>query len=287
LEILSVNVNTFKSHDLPWEEVQVAPVGDLQLGSEGSDEVKFRQHILWCIEHKVRLLGMGDYIDLMSPSNRTAFRAMRKYEVVQSAMDEAAQRLIDRFLHLVRGTEGLWLGLLEGHHFHEFEDGTTSDTRICQALGAPFLGTSALVSLHFQNEAAHVGEKCVIWCHHGANGGGRSLTYSVNKLNRDVVPYWDADIYLMGHLPIKPAVPIKKAYLTAQDRLVWRKKIIAGTGGFCNSYVLGNRSPAGNPRGDYAEQGMMPPAVSGGIILKIRPARDADGNPRIDLNVEI
>lgn len=63
---------------------------------------------------------------------------------------------------------------------------------------------------------------------------------------------------------------------------------MAGTGGFARAWVPG-ATQGGIPRGGYAEQGMLPPASLGGILVKIRPRWKQAGGQEMfvpDLSVE-
>jgi hypothetical protein len=292
LEIAEIVPVTSKSLTLPWEETLVLPIGDVQVGAGEAVAMKrLRKHIEWGLERpNVYFLGMGDYVDLMSPSNRESWRAMRKYDAVHEAMQQRAKELTQEYLHLVRGTEGRWLGVLEGHHWFDFEDGTTSDTRIAQSLKTTFLGSCADIVLEFREGKRKTSTiRAIIWCHHGF-GGGRKQSGPINKLE-DIMPYFEADVYLMGHQSKKPAAPVPRIYVSQQKpyRLIAKKRYLAGTGGFCEGYHLGSKFN-GRPRGSYIERGMMSPVALGGIVVKLRPVRDqSDGldSKRLDINIEI
>ena len=105
------------------------PVGDIQwTGLKGETVVSMlRRHIEWGVEHGAYFLGMGDMIDFASPSNRQALRAAALYDNAQQVIDDAARNLVHELYETVlKPSKGRWLGLLEGHHFTQFRDGTTS-----------------------------------------------------------------------------------------------------------------------------------------------------------------
>lgn len=107
--------------------VTLCPIGDLQLGGDEADVEHFKRHLEWCMQQpNPRFIGLGDYVDVASPSNRQKLRAAGLYDNVEKALDEICHQHVEHFLKLVKGTEGLWLGLVEGHHFWNFPDGTTS-----------------------------------------------------------------------------------------------------------------------------------------------------------------
>ena len=295
MELVDIEVTGRKSLTLPYEEVQVMPIGDVQLGARGTDIDRLKKQIAWANEQTanggppVYFVGMGDYVDVMSPSNREAWRSARLYDSVRTAMEEKATELEEEFLKLVAGTEGRWLGLLHGHHYFEHDDGTTSDTRIAQRLKAPYLGSCAFVSLSFKSEPPLARTlRCVLWVHHGA-GSGLTPQAPLNRLVT-VMQYFEADVYLIGHQTKRPVVPVPRIYMSDKPpyRLIARKKILAGTGGFTKGYEAGSKDGRGNAHGSYVEQGMMSPVSLGSVLIKIRPVRGGKNTvDRLDLNVEV
>ena len=214
---------------------------------------------------------MGDYIDLATPSNRSFIRSANLYDVAREAFTEKAEKLIEQFLMLVKGTEGKWVGLLHGHHYFEFEDGTTSDTRIAQALKAPYLGTCAMLNFSFRRTVgSSISYK--IFCHHG-NGNGIMPYSPLNKLYH-VMHSWEADCYLIGHQHKTPIIKAPRIYMNDMPpyKLISKKRILAGTGGFFEGYHVGSKAVGTNrPEGSYVEKALMSPVSIGGINIKITP----------------
>ncbi len=287
MELAESAIQAMVSQTLPWKESLIMPVGDVQLGVPACDVDRFKRHIEWGMEHDALFLGMGDYVDIASPSNRKALKSIKLYDTVLSAVEEKANKDVEDFLAVVKGTEGRWLGLLEGHHYVEFVDGTTTDTRIAQALGTVFLGNCAFVRLSFMYTDSQKASSvtATIWCHHGAGGGARAGS-PLNKLEPLVVGF-DADAYLIGHQHKKVAAPLDQIYMTKSKmpRLAHRTKLIACTGSFLKGYLQNSQS-SGRPGGTYVERAMLTPVALGGIIVKLRPVHTSEGN-RLDINVEL
>lgn len=271
------------------------PVGDLQLdpklkGKERSADVeRFKRHIQWGVDHGAYYLGMGDYVDVMSPSNREAWKAARLYDSVQDAMEKAATEVEDELYDILAPTRGRWLGLLEGHHFFPHEDGTTTDTRLAQFLGTPFLGTCALVQVKFKPEGKHKPPSFTIWAHHG-RAGGKLLATPINQLE-SVLKSFEADVYLVGHHHKKVAgkYPVLKAEFPERGgkaRLVHKNRILACTGSFLRGYMEGSQRE-GRARGGYVEAGMLNPVALGGVVIYARPKYNHDGYAEVDLDVSL
>lgn len=288
MELIKQRVDTVASVTLPWQEARIMPVGDVQLGAEGCDEDRFKRHIEWGMKHEAYFLGMGDYVDVASPSNRLKIKQAALYDSVNDALEEQAQVAIDRFLKLVKGTEGRWLGLLSGHHYWDFQDGTTSDTRLATALKSRHLGSCAFVRLIITGRnKAETRLACTIWCHHG-QGSGMKQGAPLNKLE-NIVGGFEADIYLMAHMHKKVGAMVDQLYMSHKGILKHRTKLIAGTGGFLRGYLQNSKS-GGVASGTYVERGMMGPVALGGILVKVRPVRstvEGRDEVRLDIGVEL
>lgn len=271
------------------KELVLMPVGDIQFTGtrhDTADVDRLKRHIEWGMEHQAWFLGMGDYIDFASPSNRQRIKAAALYDTAEDVIEETARRISDELYDkALRGSEKRWLGLLEGHHFTQLRDGTTTDQYLASKLKTRFLGTCAYIRLVFSANKTRRGN-VLIWCHHGV-GSGR-IGAPLNKL--ELLPtYWDADIYLMGHQSKKVAAPLDRIYPVFHGRgephLIHRTTIIAGTGGFSKAYLPGH-TQGNTPRGGYVEKAMMNPVALGGIVIRIRP-RWKDDLWRPDIEVSL
>src|SRR5262245_29614742 len=183
------------------KELVIAPIGDIQwAGGRRRDMIALgvlKDHLKRCLDRGAWFIGMGDYIDFASPSNRQWLKGVALYDTAELVLEDTGQALAEEvYAEVLAPTRGRWLGLLEGHHFAQFQSGETSDHRLCAMLRAPFLGTSAMVGVRF--ETTDGPKVYTIWAHHGAGGGGRAAA-PVAKLEQ-LLPYWDADLFLIGHM---------------------------------------------------------------------------------------
>lgn len=288
---------TMKSKMLPWlDEVMIVPVGDVQYGSQACDVPRFRRHIEWAAKQpNAYFIGMGDYVDFGSPSNRGRLRAMIEkgdlYDTVEDGLDGFAQEGLEELQDILAPTKGRWLGLVEGHHFWPFSDGTTTDTRLCQFLGAPFLGTCGLVNVRFkapEGTRAHKPPGFTIWAHHG-RGSGATQAAPLNKLER-MAAHWDGvDVFLMAHHHKKVATKVQRLaprWGLRNHELKHKNVILACTGGFLRGYMAGSKR-GNTPRGGYVEAGMMTPVALGGVVILARPRWETSGLARVDLDISV
>lgn len=256
------------------QQVVIAPLGDLQWsGRKGPTAYDHaRRHIDRALKLNAWFVGMGDYIDFLSPSNRQRLQSAALYDTAEAVIEEKVNELVQEvYDRILAPTKGRWLGLLEGHHFAEM-GGYTSDTLLADLLDARFLGTSAYIRL----EPSGV----VIWAHHG-NGGGVLPAAQLNKLYHVSAGLQGADVYLIGH-----STRLSVARLS-RPRPAWEKMdlthndiFLVNTGGFSKSNIVGHHKGR-IVRGDYAEQGMMTPSPLAAPLIYV----DGKGPQRVKVEI--
>ena len=277
MEFVTKTVSPQPSLTLPWPEVVLMPIGDVQCGVPACDEARLERYIDWGLEHGAVFLGMGDYVDMAAPSDRKRVRHADFYEDITDAILERAEADVERFLRLVTGSRGRWLGLLQGHHYMTFPDGTTSDTRLATRLDAPFLGDCALVRLAIEN----TGVAADILCHHG-QGSTASEAAALGAVMRFGAGFGHADIVLNGHHHKKVATKKPRPYYDAAGKLTSRNTVYGVTGSFLRGYLQCSQRD-GRAGGSYIEQRMLPPVALGGLVLRLR----AKPQGRLDIDVEL
>ena len=294
MELQSVEVEAVRSLWLPMQETLILPIGDIQLDPVVKDKPRacdikrLKKYVEWGVAHGGYFLGMGDYVDVMSPSNRERYKSAGFYDSVQDALESKAEEVEDELRDILAPTRGRWLGLLEGHHFFPHSDGSTTDTRLANYLGTSFLGTSAMVEVKFEAAGKHAAPSFVIWAHHG-RAGGKLLATPLNQLE-GVMKSFEADVYLVGHHHKKvagkyPLVKTEFATRGNKHHLVHKNRILACTGSYLKGYQEYSQRE-GRAQGGYVEAGMMNPVALGGIVLVARPRyEDHHRVATVDLDV--
>ena len=275
----------------------IIPLGDIQwTGNDNDVAVRIlKETIEYGMDHNAVFIGMGDYIDYSSPSNRQALRSAGLYDNALMVHENAAIWLVDDLYDkILKPTKNRWLGLLEGHHYSNLQSGITTDQLLCQKLGTKFLGSCAMVGLHYtadNNSRLTVN----IWCHHGQGSGLKPGT-PINKLD-NIVADWEADIFLMGHMTKQAAAPIQRLYPywprddgKAPPSLRHKTKLLVGTGGYGKGYIEHSKQGL-TPRGTYVEIGMMRPASLGSPRIWVKPYKErynlSDGSKSHHLACEL
>lgn len=257
------------------QRVVVCPIGDIQWSGKGGPTavVHVQRHIAACLAmekqgYTVRFIGMGDYIDFLSPSNRQRLLSAGLYDSADAVIDEKAHELTEEACQLMlQPTRGKWLGLLEGHHFYEAQ-GSTSDMWLAEMLDAPFLGTAAYIRIEPSG--------FIVCAHHGL-GGGILPTSGLNKMYHWSAGLAGADVYLMGHNTKMATVRLSRPRPNAEfTDLTHDDVLLVNTGGFSKSNIVGH-TQGRIRRGDYAEQAMMTPSPLAAPIIRLNGPRGKHG----------
>lgn len=250
------------------EVVKIAPIGDFQYGSTLCDVEKLERHVAYGKEHDWKWVGMGDYLDHFSPSNRRALVSARGalYDSARELLDEAVYDRLHGIAQVLEPTRNHWLGMVAGDHTWDFEDGQNADAVLAGMLGAPFSDGALMIHV----KQAGVPLPLRIFAVHGA-GSSVSMTGKTLHLER-LMRAFDADIYLMGHSHLKYGVPVDKHETIVKGKkkfLVTRTKIIGITGSFMNGYEAGKKS--------YVEEKALAPVPTGGLLIEARPVLEEYG----------
>jgi hypothetical protein len=185
-------------------------------------------------------LGLGDYLDGLSTSERHSLHLAQFHESTLNNLEDQAALCVSTLAKEIAFMQGRIIGLLGGNHYFSFQDGTSTDTRLCQKLHCKFLGVSAFIRLQFNVQGSHINFD--IWAHHG-KGASRLPGGSINSVDQ-MREYAEADLYIMGHDHKKMIVPAtprlrldhhSRKGLDVKERSAW----LARSGSFLTSYVPG------------------------------------------------
>jgi hypothetical protein len=266
---------------LPWDKLKLCFLGDVQYGSEGCNVPLLRKVIDEALEQDAWFAGMGDMHDFLSPSNRKKLMSSGLYDTAERLIEEWAMKHVEELKEILRPTKGRWIGMVEGHHFYEFTDGSTTDTELCRFLESPFLGTTGMVRLQFVKQYGDAAKtraqvtSCDIWMHHGS-GGGSTAGAPLNTLEKKAASF-HADIYAMGHQSKLGTTKVPYLELTGggkRGKLKVRNKTktLVATGSFLEGYCVGSTAGrTGRARGGYVEQRMLTPTTLGAPLVTVTP----------------
>ena len=252
----------------------IAPLGDIQYNGDEEDIAgrSLREHIERAVDlGDVYFLGMGDYIDMASPTSRQKIQGSGAYDNTMKAIEDRAkdltQEVFDKFL---KPTKDRWIGLLSGHHFWPYRDGTNSDQDLCAKLGARYLGEGKAI-IEFVIPTSRNNRTLRLYAMHGAGSGEESsLLLKLKKMAGD----WEGiHAFMMGHMSKLATAPIPKleaVFATKRDgtgytaRIVERRVPLIGTGAWSLAYPMG--------RTTYVERSAtMRPVSLGAPLVEVIP----------------
>jgi hypothetical protein len=304
MEVQSVKLETRDSLLYPGrKEALVIPVGDIQLDPKmpgrkrRSNVRRVKELIQWGVDHGAYWHGMGDYVDVASPSNREAIKAARLYDTVRDSLEKASTELLEELIELFAPTVGNWVGIHKGHHLWPFDErpaflgegpGGTTDTFFAEAMGARYLGDQAVTLLRFDPLSAHHKQGLAkMWSWHG-EGSGQTAAAPLAKIEK-ISGGQNADVYLMGHYHRRASVPKPWLDIIGGERggdptLVARDRWFVGTGSFLRSYLQGSRE-GGIAAGGYVEKAGMSPAGLGAMGVWFRPRGTDTAYTTVDIDV--
>jgi hypothetical protein len=249
--------------------VYLIPFGDIHRSAPLCHEEKWREFLQWAKTKKdAYFLGMGDYDDLVSSSERDILRG-KLHDSTEQTLELMYRKHTDKLIKELAFMRGRVVGLLEGNHYATFQNGTTTSQRMCEALECKYLGCSAFIRLIIEMHG-NVTNAIDVWAHHGI-GAARLVGGSINRVQQ-MGECAEFDIGLMGHDHKKSVATVNRLRLSGGGgslRLSHRKVLVARTGSFLRGYVPGATS--------YVADRMLNPTDLGVVKIELTPRRERDG----------
>lgn len=276
----------------PGQRFTFIPFGDVHRDAPSFAEDHwrdFRARAEDAAKHENALfLGMGDYIDCASTSERTIINDERLHESTRAMIEGHARGAVSTLTKELSFMRGRLMGLLGGNHYMQFHGDATSDHLLAHNLGAKFLGVCAFIRVTFCDDSrkGHSGggsgaTSIDIFAHHGRGGGVLcGSPFNVVQKMQDVA---DADIYLMGHdhskgvIPARPRLRLTTGCGTLSVKE--RTPALGRTGSFLKAYEPGMPN--------YNVDACRPPAALGWIEFGLTYVRDrTDGRDNCSIRID-
>jgi hypothetical protein len=255
---------------VPGESLTISPIGDIQYGGEFNQDCdvdKLKRHIAFGNKNGWYYIGMGDYLDVHSPSQRKV-HALHRPGSSRDVVDAGVTAWTEELAGLL---EGRWLGAIRGDHYHDFEDGQNCDSLLARKLKTPFLGTAAFVQVRFEGYKRPL----KLWVFHGKMTSSTNPTGLTLEFARKQAAF-DADIYLMGHahqlyrVRRDVLVPYKEG---RTPKIGHRDVVYCATGSFLNGWTANRKNGAGWPEGSYVEQMGLTPLPTGAPVITVQATK--------------
>jgi len=257
--------------DIPFkkygEPIYLVPFGDVHRSAPLNHTEKWIEWLAWAKKlNNVWFLGMGDYDDLASTSERRILNNQDLHDSSRDTLEDLYRGHTERFAKEIGFMKGRLIGFLEGNHYADLMSGITTTQFLCEIMDCKYLGVSCFLMLILKKDIHH-SHRVDVWAHHGL-GGGRTAGASINKVEK-MCDAAEADIYLMGHDHKKHIAMKSRLRLSDSKRgisLENRKIVMARTGGFLRGYVKGKAS--------YIADGAYSPSDMGTVTITMTPQRD-------------
>lgn len=258
--------------DCKWgEPIHIIPFGDIHRHAPLCNVEKWKAALKKMAKlPNAYFLGMGDYDDLMSASERALFASPRLHESTRETLDDFAKAKTFALAKELDFMRGRLIGLIGGNHYYEFPNGTNTDQLLCDHLDCKFLGVSGVIRLAFKVGKDSGTMAVDMWAHHG-KGASRLIGGSINRVEQ-MREAFHCDVYLMGHDHKRAAVPVSIIELKNRGRVLkthHRKQWLCRTGSFLNAYEDGGEG--------YIVDACRSPVDQGYIVLTMTPTRSCKG----------
>ena len=119
----------FTTHYYPIKNVEVnkpiylLPFGDVHKYSHMHDKTHWANFLKWAKDkERAYFLGMGDYFDLASTSERQIIHDGRLHESTINTFDELALGYVLKMAKELEFMTGRLIGLIEGNHYYTFQN---------------------------------------------------------------------------------------------------------------------------------------------------------------------
>jgi hypothetical protein len=229
-------------------------------------------------------VGLGDYLDLFSPSERASLAAAKGgyglHETTLDAIDKWIQELVEEFYGALLPWKGSVKMLLEGHHSYCYNPqgkarklaGLSTTQHLAKLLGATYGGQLGILDLSFGH-----GLHLVVVATHGYGGARTPGARVVKRVRMNEV--YDGDLFLMAHDNTKMAIS-DNILSHKGNRYIARKRTYCGVGSFQRAY------PDNSPHGGYVEAIMLPPSDLGAVLTQVR-VEERGGKWRLDWHTSV
>lgn len=256
----------------------VVPFGEVQSEEEYP---RLKKLVKWLEARReegnsVLMLGMGDYFESPSPSDRAAINAAKRgfgfYEELARDIMRIYEKRTIEIADILKPLTGDVAGLLRGHHWLSFAQNMRADLPadtnqlLAQLLECPYFGSTVQLTVLVNKIPFR------IFASHGYGSARTPGARLAKRLRmRDVV--LDAHWYVMGHDNDKVVYPTEA--LVGREYL---KQYFSGSGSFQRSYNFDKTE------GSYAEDLLLPPSALGVVIAQVR-IKEKDGKPKLDFHI--
>ena len=251
-------VFTYRINYKYGETIKIKPLFDVHYLNTNCDVNAAKKYLAEDNDPNTYIIGGGDTMDSIIVTDKR-YRKSADAAEGEAIIDEA----IDGAERILGPYKDKLIGLASGNHEDKILEvvGTDPIARLCKRLQCKNLGYSGLIRLILSENGARI-RTVIIRYHHGWGGGSRTQGADLTKYSKDLA-YWDADIFLYGHVHRKQADRVPRLGLSGET-LISKPKMECICGTFLKTYSKGIRPT-------YSEKAGYPPVEVGGLVVNIKP----------------
>lgn len=236
---------TVHSHTIPFtlgKPFRVAFFGDVHRDSPNHAYTKWQDFLSYAKSQKdMWFFGMGDYLDSTSTSERECLGHIspKMHETFRNDIQALQLAKCELFAKEIQFMRGRIIGMLNGNHYFQFASGINSDQKICELVGAKYLGVCTLLRIYLAHDKSNRRYSRDIFAHHGA-GASRLFGGSFNRVQQ-MAEGVEADILAMGHDHKRIGSPGQPRLFLSHSAngglsVECREPVVMRTGSFLASY---------------------------------------------------
>jgi len=281
-KVLQDNIEVKKFSD----KITLYLFGDIHRDTRNCDEERWK----WFLKKAERdqdpntyYIGMGDYNDFASTREKRFLESDGVHETTRNLLDEIAEKHNRDLAKEMSFMRGRLLGLIQGNHSWNFENGKTSTEDLAERLGSKDMGWLCHYTMLFDFKDRSTQSVHLVLCH--GKAGGKTFGVTLNQVGDLKTIFPVGDIYCMGHdhqrtaHPVSVLVPQKGK---AEFFIKQKRQYLCRSGSFLKGYVDGSNS--------YEIFRLYKPNDLGALKMTIGFHRDCkDGIDRVitDISAEV
>lgn len=259
--------------------LSLVPFGDIHRDTESCDSDRWKYFLKKTRESKnsnTYYIGMGDYHDFASTSEKKALTEGKIHDTTRQKFDEMAERENRAFALEIKHMRGKLLGFVHGNHSWNFLNGKNSTEDLAERMQTDYLGWICYYHLVIDIQGKYV---CIdlVLCH--GKAGGKLAGSSVNQVEDLKRLFPLADIYIMGHDHNRGAWPTTVLHWSAsRGKIQQKRQFLCRSGTFKKGYA---EDSAG-----YEIERLLRPSDLGAIRLDISIHRGGTEKREMIVDIE-
>lgn len=240
------------------DEFKLIPLADWHLGERGHCSRQLEEFLQEHDNPNTLYLGNGDLLSCITPGDPRYDKAI---DISQHA--DIIDWQVDECVKIMTPLQGTIIGLGEGNHelnYRKKKGHTNVIRRVCDQIGVPFLGYSALIEIVF--EFPRGGSNILrIYQHHGFGSATSTLGGCVNKYKRRMYNF-DSNIAMYAH--------DHQLFARMFPQISWNNRENGKWLVLCGAFM---KTYEDSEEASYGEKAGYDPLVIGAPVLKIRPGK--------------